>query len=82
MDIRKLICLILRDIQKGEKEPKHEDYENVSFEEFANAVQIIHDEHYASNITFAKGGRGNKILVIFMNGAKITMKGLNYISSF
>lgn len=76
MDKRKIIYSILTEINKGEVEPKAEDY-GLDTEEFGNIVEMIQDEKLIKGAVFshAKG----KILITFLNTAKVTMKGMDYL---
>lgn len=75
MDIKKIIYSILVEIKKGQQEPTAADY-NISSSEFADIVKIIKSEGYANNIGVVNADDKS---IVWLNDAKITMKGLDYI---
>lgn len=78
MNTKKIIFSILTEIKKGEQEPKPSDYD-LSIEQFGEMVQIMIDGDYIKNAGISRGGEGNKPLIVWLDKAKITMAGLNYL---
>jgi len=70
MDINKIICSIIKDVDKG-KEPRGTDY-GLSTEEFLKIAKIIKNEGYIDNVAFAAK-------VVFMNNTSVTMKGYKFL---
>ncbi len=75
---RKIIFSILKEIEKGEIEPKAEHY-GISDAEFGDIVDMMEYEKLIKGSGVARGGRGNEARVVFLKGAKITLKGLEYL---
>lgn len=70
---------ILRMIELG-KEPVFTDFD-VDKEVFHNAMEEIHNEGLATNITFSRQGRGNTILIAYANNSMLTDRGKEYIAN-
>lgn len=79
MDKGELIYSILKGIQSG-PEPKQEDY-SLDKEQWGVLLEFIQNEGYAKDITVSRGGRGNKVLVTWLNTAKLTSKGEAYLKT-
>jgi hypothetical protein len=77
MDIKKLIYSILKKLQDG-NEPKQTDYE-LDNEQWGEMLELIKDEGYAKDVTIQRGGIGNKVVYAWLDKAKITMKGIEYL---
>lgn len=75
---RKIIYSILKEIEKNEVEPKAEDY-GISNAEFGDIIEMMGEEKLIKGSGVARGGRGNKAQIVFLNGAKVTIKGLDYL---
>jgi len=75
MNEKKIIYSILLEIKNGIQEPKATDY-GLSNSQFADIVKIIKDSEYANNIAIA--GRDEK-LIVWLNKAKITLKGIDFL---
>lgn len=56
------------------------DY-GISNEEFWDIVEACQDEKLIKGVSFSKGGQGNRILSGFLKGAKLTVKGLEYLNT-
>lgn len=76
MNRRKIIFSILKEIEKGEQEPKHADYD-ITYEQFGDIVEMMQNDKLIEGASFAKGV--GKISIVWLNTAKITMKGLDYL---
>lgn len=76
MDKRKIIYSILTEINKGEVEPKSADY-GLNEEEFGDIVEIMQDEGLIKGAAFSRVK--GKIVITFLNTAKVTMKGMDYL---
>lgn len=74
---RKIIYSVLKEIEKGENEPKAEDYE-ISTAEFGDIVDMMEGELIKGS-AISRGGQGNRPLVVFLKGATVTLKGLQYL---
>lgn len=67
---------ILKAIKEFKQEPKAEDF-NISFEDFAETIEHLDNERYIRGAAFSRAGR--KILIVFLNTAKITEKGIKFL---
>lgn len=75
-----LIFKMLKLIESG-IEPRHIDL-GVEFQEFAAAAEKIKDDYLATNVGLARGGRGNPILTVHMNGSELTHLGKSFIARY
>ncbi|HHX23707.1 MAG TPA: hypothetical protein GX723_06820 [Thermoanaerobacterales bacterium] len=75
---RKIIFSILKEIEKGEIEPRAEHY-GISDAEFGDIVSLMEEDGLIKGSGIARGGRNNAASVVFLNTAKITLKGLEYL---
>lgn len=71
MNRRKIIYSILREIDKGEKEPKAIDYDLDDYK-FQEIVIMMQEEGLIKNAAFASS-------ITWLNVASITMDGLDYL---
>jgi hypothetical protein len=71
MNRRKIIYSILREIVKGEKEPKAADY-GLTDIQFQEIVMMMQDEGLIKNAAFAS-------TITWLNTATITLRGLDYL---
>ena len=46
---------------------------------FFECLEFLVEEEYVRNVSFSKGGLGNKILIAYYNGVSVTGKGLNFM---
>lgn len=75
MNIKKIIYSILVEIKKGENVPSATDY-GLNHGQFADIAKIIKDEKYADNVAIAAPGEN---AIVWLDNARITMKGIEYI---
>lgn len=80
MNKKELIKEILKSIEKV-NEPTFIDYD-LTKEDFGNLVDLMVDENLIKDATVIRGGIGNKVQIVFLNTAKITMKGINYLEQY
>lgn len=71
MNRKKIIYSILKEIEKGEREPHAKDY-GLTQEQFVEIAILIKDEHLLNNVSTA----GN---IVFLNNNKLTMKGIEFL---
>ncbi|MGN9165847.1 YjcQ family protein [Tissierellaceae bacterium HCP3S3_D8] len=76
MNKRKIIYSVLTEINKGAADLKAVDY-GLSEETFGDIVETIQDEGLIKGATFFKSK--GKILITFLNAAKVTIKGIDYL---
>lgn len=76
MNKKKVIYSILTELNKGEIKPRSKDY-GLSDEEFIDIIVMLQDEELIKGVTFARAK--GKPSIPFLNAAKITMKGLDYL---
>lgn len=74
-----MIYSILKGIQSG-PEPKQEDY-SLDKEQWGVLLEFIQNEGYAKDIIVSRGGQGNRVLVTWLNTAKLTSKGEAYLQT-
>jgi len=79
MNKDELIYSILTGIQSG-MEPKQQDYP-LDKEQWGALLEFIQNEGYARDITVSRGGQGNRVLVTWLNTAKLTSKGEAYLKT-
>lgn len=77
MNRKKLVYSILKELEQG-NEPKQKDYE-LDLEQWGEISELILDEGYARNIKVTRAGIGNKVVMVWYNTAKITMKGIEFL---
>ncbi len=77
MNKLKVMYLILQQLNLG-KEILREHYD-VSNEEWVVIAEMLNDEGLAKNIKLTRGGRGNKVLIVWYDQAQITLAGLNFL---
>lgn len=75
---KKIIYSLLKEIENNEVEPKAKDY-GISITEFGDIIDMIEEEGLIKGSEVTRGGQGNKELIIYLDQAKISMKGLNYL---
>ena len=77
---RKVIFSILLEIKKNESEPKAEDY-GLETAEFGDIVDMMTNEELITGAGVSRGGRGYVARTVHLNGAKVTIKGLEYLEA-
>ncbi|MGE1166341.1 YjcQ family protein [Peribacillus simplex] len=77
MEKLRLMYKILSEIDKGVEVSKG-NYE-VSNDLWGEIAEILLDEGLANGISVTRGGRGNKVLIVWYKGATITLKGLMFL---
>lgn len=78
MNKRKVIYSILKELEAEKSEPKAEDY-NISLAKFGDIVDMMENDGLITGSAISRGGRGNEAKVVFLNSAKVTIKGLDYL---
>lgn len=74
---RKIIYSILKEIEKSENEPRAEDYD-ISTAEFGDIVDMMEGELIKGS-AISRGGSGNRPLIVYLDGATVTLEGLEYL---
>jgi hypothetical protein len=77
---KKVIISLLAELRNDdeEKKPHWDDY-GISKEKFASIVDMMMDEGLIKNASISRGGIGNKAQAVFLNNARVTLKGLDYL---
>jgi acyl CoA:acetate/3-ketoacid CoA transferase alpha subunit len=78
MNKKKIIYSILKEIEKGDSEPRAGDYE-INQNEFGNLIDLMQNDGLIIGATVTRGGMGHNVQIVFLNTAKITMRGLDYL---
>lgn len=73
----KAMLSFMREVNDGNL-PSAKDYD-ISNEEFWNIIEAAQDEGLIKGARFSTGGQGGKILMAFLEGVKLTVKGLEYL---
>lgn len=74
----KVMLSFMREINDGNI-PSHEDYE-LERSEFYDIVDACQDEGLIKGARFSRG-KGNRILIAFLENVKLTVKGMEYLNS-
>jgi hypothetical protein len=77
MDRKKLIYSILKEIEQGNV-PKQSDFD-LELEQWGELAELIRDEEFTKNVTVQRGGIGNKVVYAWLDRAKITLKGIEFL---
>lgn len=77
-DKLKVMLSFMKEISNGNI-PKHSDY-GLEETEFYNIIEACQDEGLIKGDNFSKGGRGNKIIMVFLENTKLTVKGIEYLN--
>ena len=72
----KIVISILKEISESNT-PTENDYDLTS-EEFFDIIDAMQDDGLIKGVRFARG-RGNRVLTAFIDDAKITIKGMEYL---
>lgn len=78
MNKKKIICRVLREIEKGENQPIFSDFD-ISLIEFRDLIDHIQDDDLIKGASVPRG-QGNPARMVLLNNAKITLKGLDYLA--
>lgn len=73
----KIMLSMMHEIDKGNY-PKFSDY-GITVEEFGNIVDMCKNEGYIEGGAVSRGGQGNKAKVVWLEGSRLTLKGLQYL---
>ena len=73
----KVMLSFMREINDGNI-PDAKDYE-IDNHEFWEIIDAAQDEGLIKGARFTTGGQGNKILMCFTDGMKLTVKGMEYL---
>ena len=76
---KKVIISLLAELRDDEEKKPHWDDYGISKEKFASIVEMMVDEGLIKNASISRGGIGNKAQAVFLNNAKVTLKGLDYL---
>jgi hypothetical protein len=77
MSKQKLMYSILKEIEKGNR-PSQLDYD-ITKDEFGEIIELLLDEGMLKNASVIRGGIGNKVQGVLLNGSRIGMPGLNFL---
>lgn len=80
MDRNELIYRILLGIKEG-KAPKWTDF-GITKDEFGGTVENMSNDKLIENATLSRGGLGNKVQIVYLNYAKLTTAGHEYIENY
>lgn len=75
-DKLKIMLSFMRELNDGNI-AKPEDYE-IDKNEFYDIVDACQDEGLIKGVNFSKG-KGNRILIAYLENAKLTVKGMEYL---
>lgn len=62
--------------------PQFSEKLGIDKEKLYSIFEILYSENYARNLTFARGGRGNKIQIAWYDTAIITDKGIRFMKEY
>lgn len=78
IDLLKVAFSILKELSV-ENVPKETDY-GITKTQFGNIIEDLqNDKNYIKGATVRRGGQGNKVLIVFLNGAHVTLDGLQFL---
>lgn len=77
IDKLKVMLSFMREINDNNI-PTAGDYE-LEHAEFYNILDMCQDEGLIKGAIFARGGRGNKIIMAYLDNVTLTVKGLEYL---
>lgn len=77
VDKLKVMLSFMREIDEGNT-PNANDY-GLDKEEFGSIIEACQDEEFIKGAAIQRGGQGNKVLVIWLDQAKLTAKGMAYL---
>lgn len=77
MNRKRLIFSVLKEVEKCNY-PNCSDYD-VTKDQYGDIIDLMVSNNLISNASVVRGGRGNKVQIIFLNKAKITLEGLGYL---
>ena len=75
-----IVCKCLRYVEAG-IEPTHGEF-GMSYEQYGVLWEYIRDHELATNISIMRGGRGNKVILVFLNNSRVSEKGYKYLDIF
>ena len=73
----KVMLNFMKEINGGNI-PKYSDY-GLEKTEFYNIIDSCQKEGLIEGAAFSRGGRGNKILIAYLEDTKLTVKGEEYL---
>lgn len=73
----KVMLSFMREVNDGNI-PSASDYD-ISNEEYWKIIDACQDEGLIKGVHFSRGGQGNHILMAFLEGVTLTVKGLEYL---
>lgn len=79
MDINTLIITVLELLNNG-KEPKFNEL-GVDKDTFGDVVESMQNDGLISGANVVRGGMGGKVQTVFLNYARIEIKGLKYLEA-
>lgn len=74
----KVMLSLMRELNDGNI-PTYSDYE-LSKTEFYDIIDACQDEGLIKGVGFSRG-KGNEIIIAFLDHAKLTVKGLEYLDA-
>lgn len=74
---KKILYSILKEVKDG-NQPSRNDY-GIELEDFGTIVEIAKSNGFIENAAVSRGGRGNKVQLVLLNNARITLNGLEYL---
>jgi hypothetical protein len=78
IDLLKVAFSILRELSEGNI-PRAEDY-GVTLNQFGNIITDLQaGKDYIKGASLSRGGQGNEVLLVFLNNARVTLDGLEYL---
>lgn len=78
IDLLKVAFSILKEISE-ENIPKPEDY-GITTNQFGNIIDDLQtDKGYIKGASLAHGGQNNPVLAVFLEGAHVTLDGLQFL---
>ncbi len=78
MSKRKIIYSILKELEAENSEPRAIDY-GISIAEFGDIVEMMENDGLIKGSAMSRGGRGNEARIVYLDTAKVTIKGLGYL---
>lgn len=74
----KIVISLLKEFSDGNI-PQAKDYD-ITNEQYWDIIDAMQDENLIKGVKFSRGGQGNKILIAFLDGVKVTIKGMEYLN--
>lgn len=78
MKKKKILISILKEIEAKNYSIEESNYE-ITRDEFGDLIDEALENNYIKNANVVRGGVGNKALLIFLDGAKLTLAGEEFL---